>query len=93
MCSNIAPNQKKVGETKTCRDIGAHMKEAEKKEKRTPAQQEYDKVYNRLKTRKNRGKLTVDEWNEKVAAAIDLMEKNKAGELSDFEYMEIMKKF
>lgn len=92
-CSNIAPNQKKTSETKTCRDIGAHIKEAEKKERRTPAQQEYDKVYNRLKTRKNRGKLTIDEWNDKVAEAIELMEKNKNGELSDFEYMEIMKKF
>ena len=92
-CSNIAPNQKKKGDTKTCRDIGAHVKEADKKEKRTPAQQEYDKVYNRLKTRKNRGKLTIDEWNTKVAQAIELMEKNQKGELSDFEYMEMMTKF
>lgn len=92
-CANLAPNQKKVGEAKTCRDIGAHMKEVQKKEKRTPAQQEYDKVYNRLKTRKNRGKLSVDEWNGKVAEAISYMEQNQRGELSDFEYKEIMKGF
>lgn len=92
-CTNIAPNQKIVGDTKTCRDIGAHIKETQKKEKRTPAQQEYNKVYNRLKTRKNRGKLTIDEWNTKVSEAVELMEKNKNGELSDFEYMEMMRKF
>lgn len=92
-CSNIAPNQKNVGDTKTCRDIGAHIKETQKKEKRTPAQQEYDKVYNRLKTRKNRGKLSVDEWNKQVALAVSYMEKNQRGDLSDFEYMEIMRKF
>lgn len=92
-CANIAPNQKKVGETKTCRDIGAHIKETQKKEKRTPAQQEYDKVYNRLKTRKNRGKISVDEWNKQVALAVSYMEHNMRGGLSDFEYMEIMKKF
>lgn len=91
-CSNVAPNQKKVGDTKTCRDIGAHIKETQKKEKRTPAQQEYDKVYNRLKTRKNRGKLSVDEWNKQVALAVSYMEQNQRGELADFEYMEIMRK-
>ena len=89
-CLNIAPNQKKQGDTKTCRDIGAHIKEGQKK--RTPAQQEYDKVYNRLKTRKNRGKLSSDEWNAKVSEAISYMEQNQRGELPDFEYKEIMKK-
>ncbi|MEA5084657.1 MAG: DUF6076 domain-containing protein [Lachnospiraceae bacterium] len=92
-CANVAPNQKKEGDTKTCRDIGAHIKETQKKEKRTPAQQEYEKVYNRLKTRKNRGKLSVDEWNKQVAQAISYMEQNMRGELSDFEFKEIMKKF
>lgn len=92
-CSNIAPNQNKKGDTKTCRDIGAHVKEAEKKENRTPTQQEYDKVYNRLKTRKNRGKLSIDDWNNQVADAVSYMEQNQKGELSDFDYREIMKKF
>ncbi len=91
-CSNIAPNQKKKGETKTCREVGAHVKETQKKEKRTPARQEYDKVYNRLKSRKNRGKISVDEWNQQVSKAISYMEQNQRGELSDYDYMEIMKK-
>ena len=47
-CNNIAP-----GETdRTCRKVGAHRKEAQGKEKHTPAQKEYDKTYNRLKARK-----------------------------------------
>lgn len=89
-CANLAPKQKKPGETKTCRELGAHMKEAEKKDKRTPAQQEYDRVYNRLKTRKNRGKISLDEWNDQVAMAISYMKQNQKGELSDFEYKKIM---
>lgn len=92
-CANLAPKQKKAGETKTCRELGAHRKEAEKKGKRTPAQQEYDKVYNRLKTRKNRGKLSLDEWNDKVAEAISYMEQNQRGELSDFQYKKLMESF
>ncbi|WP_353681836.1 DUF6076 domain-containing protein [Pelotomaculum sp. PtaB.Bin117] len=35
--------------------VGAHKKQA-RKEGKTPARQEYDKVYNRLKTRHARGK-------------------------------------
>ncbi len=92
-CSNLAPGKKETDKKSTCRDVGAHIKETQKKEKRTPAKQEYDKVYNRLKTRKNRGKITTDEWNSKVAKAISYMEQNQRGELSDFEYKEIMKKF
>lgn len=92
-CTNLAPKQRKKGETKTCREIGAHVKETEKKGKRTPAQQEYDKVYNRLKTRKNRGKISIDEWNEKVAEAISYMEQNQRGVLCDFEYKKLMASF
>lgn len=58
-CNNIAP-----GETeRTCRKVGAHRKEAQGKANRTPAQVEYDRTYNRLKQRKNRKKISVDEWN------------------------------
>jgi hypothetical protein len=86
-CLNIAP-----GETKrTCRDVGAHKKEA-RKEGKTPARLEYDKVYNRLKTRKARGKLTTDEWNDAVALALDYKDKAEAGEISDFELKEIYDK-
>ena len=92
-CSNLAPGKKETDKRNTCREVGAHIKEIQKKEKRTPAQQEYDKVYNRLKTRKNRGKISIDDWNRQVTQAITYMEQNMRGELSDFEYVEIMKGF
>ena len=87
-CNRIAPAEK----TRTCREIGAHHKEKAKKESRTPAKQEYDRVYNRLKTRKNRGKISAGEWNELVAKAWELRRQNEAGELSDEEYRKNMKK-
>lgn len=68
-CNNIAP-----GETeRTCRKVGAHRKEAQGKENRTPAQKEYDRTYNRLKVRKQRGKISVGEWNAAVAKAQELV--------------------
>lgn len=80
-CNNIAP-----GETeRTCRKVGAHRKEAQGKANRTPAQQEYDRTYNRLKQRKNRKKISVDEWNTAVARAQELLEQSWRGELSDEE--------
>ncbi len=79
-CNNIAP-----GETeKTCRKVGAHRK-AQELSGATPAQVEYRKVYNRLKTRKNRGKLSVDEWNAAVAKALDLKDRAEGGEIEDAE--------
>ncbi|NLI91957.1 MAG: hypothetical protein GX434_07025 [Peptococcaceae bacterium] len=86
-CNNVAP-----GETgKTCRKIGAHKKEA-RKEGKTPARLEYDKVYNRLKTRRARGKLSVDEWNAAVALALEYKDKAEAGKISDSELKEIYDK-
>ncbi|MBC5736340.1 DUF6076 domain-containing protein [Lawsonibacter faecis] len=80
-CNNIAP-----GETeRTCRKVGAHRKEAKERASATPAQKEYTKVYNRLKMRKQRGKISVDEWNEAVGKAQDLKEQSERGELSDEE--------
>ena len=80
-CNNIAP-----GETeRTCRKVGAHRKEAQGKEHRTPAQKEYDRTYNRLKVRKQRGKITRDEWNTAVAAAQELVAQSERGELTDDE--------
>lgn len=79
-CNNIAP-----GETeKTCRKVGAHKK-AQNLSGATPAQIEYRKVYNRLKVRKNRGKLTVDEWNAAVVLALENKDKAERGEISDAE--------
>jgi hypothetical protein len=78
-CNNIAP-----GETnRTCRKVGAHRKEAQGKTNRTPAQREYDKAYNRLKARKQRGKISAEEWNAAVARAQDLAEQSSRGELTD----------
>jgi hypothetical protein len=80
-CNNIAP-----GETKrTCRKVGAHRKEAQGKLNRSPAQQEYDRTYNRLKARKQRGKISADEWNAAVAQAQKLLEQSDRGELTDGE--------
>ena len=80
-CNNIAP-----GETeRTCRKVGAHRKEAQGKANRTPAQVEYDRTYNRLKQRKNRKKISIDEWNIAVAKAQELMEQAGRGELTDTE--------
>ncbi|BDF68153.1 hypothetical protein CE91St43_21250 [Oscillospiraceae bacterium] len=80
-CNNIAP-----GETeRTCRKVGAHRKEARKKSNRSPAQTEYDRTYNRLKQRKNRKKISPDEWNTAVAEAMQILEQTERGELSDEE--------
>ena len=80
-CNNIAP-----GETNcTCRKVGAHRKEAQGKANRTPAQKEYDRTYNRLKVRKQRGKISTNEWNAAVAAAQELVAQSERGELTDEE--------
>ena len=79
--NNIAP-----GETeRTCRKVGAHRKEARDKGDRSPAQSEYDCAYNRLKQRKNRGKISADKWNAAVAQAMDVLGRTGRGELTDGE--------
>ena len=85
-CNNIAP-----GETdRTCRKVGAHRKEARDKENRTPAQKEYDRTYNRLKVRKQRGKISKDEWNTAVAKAQELVDRSERGELTDEELKQLL---
>lgn len=80
-CNNIAP-----GETeRTCRKVGAHRKETQGRANRTPAKVEYDRAYNRLKTRKQRGKISVDEWNVTVAKAQELVAQSEHGKLTDEE--------
>lgn len=80
-CNNIAP-----GETlRTCRKVGAHRKAEREKASGTPAQREYRKAYDRLKMRKARHKISVDEWNEKVALAQELRDEAEQGELTDLE--------
>jgi len=78
-CNDIAP-----GETeRTCRKVGAHKKAATKT--KTPAQVEYQRVYNRLKQQRHRGKISTDEWNAAVAQAQELKARTERGELSDEE--------
>ena len=80
-CNNLAPGEVE----RTCRKVGAHKKEAQERVAATPAQKEYAKAYNRLKARKQRGKISVDDWNAAVAKAQNLKAQTERGELSDEE--------
>jgi hypothetical protein len=80
-CNNLAP-----GETeRTCRKVGAHCKEAKERASATPAQKEYAKAYNRLKVRKNRGKISGDDWNAAVTKAQELKDQAEQGKLNEKE--------
>lgn len=46
---------------------------------------EYRKTYNRLRARKQRGKISKDEWNAVVAKARELVAQSERGELADEE--------
>lgn len=86
-CNNVAP-----GETeRTCRKVGAHRKEAQGRANRPPARVEYDRAYIRLKQRKLRGKISVDEWNTAVAKAQELLEQSEQGKLTDEELVQKLK--
>ncbi len=64
---------------------GAHRKEAQGRTNRIPARREYDRAYNRLKVRKQRGKISTDEWNAAVVQAQELVAQSERGELTDEE--------
>ena len=85
-CTNIAPDET----TRTCRQVGAHKKSAA--QTKTPAQAEYQKLYNRLKTRKNRKKISVEEWNQTVAWAQEMKDKAERGEISEWELKEMFER-
>ena len=79
-CNNIAP-----GETeRTCRKVGAHRK-ANHPTGLSPAGMGYRKVYNRLKARKQRGKISRDEWNATLSQAQKVLDLAEQGKLSDEE--------
>ena len=81
-CQRVAP-----GETRrTCRQVGAHRKE-KKKNGQELAYREYARAYNRLKTWKQRGKISPEEWNQKVAYIQELKGAFLAGVMSDVEYI------
>lgn len=87
-CSNIAP-----GETeRTCRKVGAHRK-ANHPTGLSPAGVEYRKVYNRLKARKQRGKISKDEWNAIVSQVQEVLDLAEQGKLSDEEMRERFQAF
>ena len=46
---------------------------------------EYQKVYNRLRGRKNQGIISVNEWNRQVAEAQELKAQAIAGNIDDVE--------
>lgn len=71
---------------KTCRDIGAH--EREKENRKGVGKEEYYRIYNRLKARKQRGKISVDNWNRKVVSAQALRERYEKREINKEEYLE-----
>lgn len=76
-CGNEAPDVP----GKTCSQVGAHSKER-RKSKEDPIIGEYKRVYNRLKTRKNRGQLSPDDWNRQVAKVQELKEAAQRGEIT-----------
>lgn len=79
-CNNIAP-----GETeRICRKVGAHRK-ANHPTGLSPAGVEYRKVYNRLKARKQRGKISKEEWNAAVSQAQTILDMAERGEMTDEE--------
>ena len=83
-CIGIAPGET----TRTCRQVGPHKKE-QRHEGETPIWREYRRVYNRLKTRRARGKITPDEWNRLVAEAQELRNRAARGEAPEYEAVEL----
>ena len=79
-CTNVAPGESK----RICRQVGAHRKEKEKIGSDF-VRREYSKLYNRLKQRKNRGRLSVDEWNRLIGQAQDIKEQAIHGEMNEAE--------
>lgn len=68
---------------KTCRKVGVHEREKQKTE---TAAREYNRTYNRLKARKRRGRISVDEWNRQVAQAQELKDVFTARQMTKEEY-------
>lgn len=80
-CTNIAPGE----DTKTCRQVGAHIKE-KMLNGTVQVRAEYKRVYERLKARKRYGTILVDEWNAAVAKAQEIKAQAENGKLSEPEW-------
>lgn len=87
-CNNIAPDQTEF----TCRRIGTHRKRS-RHIGQTPIQTEYSITYNRLKTRKFRGKISTAEWNIAVAKAQEIKDAVERGQMDEFEGMRELQSF
>ena len=85
---SIAPGEA----SKTCRQVGAHRKEKEKIGSDF-VRREYSKLYNRLKQRKNRGRITVDKWNRLIAQAQEIKEQALRGEMDEEELKKRFEEF
>ena len=87
-CNNVAP-----GETeRTCRKVGAHRK-ANHPTGLSPAGVEYRKVYNRLKARKQRGKISRDEWNTTLSQVQEVLDLAERGKLTNEEMRKLFATF
>ena len=86
-CGNLAPD----GKGKTCRQIGAHRKERAANGADT-IRGAYATARNRAKTQKNRKKITLDDYNRKIAQAQELRDKAEAGELTLKEFKALLEK-
>lgn len=82
-CNRVVPGAK----GKTCRQVGAHEREKEKRRTETAAR-EYSRIYNRLKARKRRGRITTDAWNRQVARAQELKDAFTARQITREEYVQ-----
>ncbi len=76
-------------EGKTCRMVGAHERE-KAANSLNEIRREYKRVYNKLKSRKFRGAITIDKWNRQIAIAQQLMEDASAGRISIDEYVNML---
>jgi len=88
-CNNIAPGEAE----RACRKVEAHRKEAQGKANRIPVKKEYDRTYNHLKARKQRGKISRNEWNSAVAKAQEVLDMAGHGKLTDEETRKRFKAF
>ena len=82
-CENPAPDEP----DKTCRQVGAHRKEA-RLNGTDEIRAEYKRVTNRLKGRKYSGSLTTDEWNNWMRIVQDLRQEAEAGRIKVAELRE-----
>lgn len=60
---------------------------ASQKQKTETATREYSRIYNRLKARKRRGRITTDEWNRQVVQAQELKDAFLAKQITQQEYV------